>query len=171
MPKKQLDTRRYRTPTVRGLISSIMPKMPGGSSGFTYRTGRRPGVTGGVKDVFPEPPADFLGTRPEWAIFWAHGVLKRKEGEDFMYLSHIAGIQVDFEEFDLGIALNIQGLYWHYFFKGSKAYEDLMTRAFIEATGIQLVNIDEDHALADPVYYLREALAGRDHSLQARGVV
>jgi len=169
MPKKPLDTRRTRTPSVRALIREMMPDPPGGR--FTVRTGRRRGVVSGLADPFPEPPDDFTGTRPEWAIYWAHQMIGRKPGEDFIYISYVAGIQVDFEEFDLGMVLNIQGMFWHYEFSGAKTHEDLATRALIEATGTQLINIDEDHAIADPVYYLREALAGRDHSLQARGLV
>lgn len=144
----------------------------GKESRVPLRTGRRPGVSPGFQEAFP-PKADwFPGTLPEWAIFWAHGVLRLKEGEDFAYISHIAGIQVDFEEFGTGIALNIQGIFWHYEFGGSnKVAEDLITRAIIESTGTQLVNIDEDMAIRDPVYFLKEALAGRDHSMQARGAV
>lgn len=167
--KNPLDTRRSRTPTARQILRQIEGTKD--STAFPIRTGRRPGISSGSTQPYPPKPAEFTGTEPEWAIYWAHLELKRKPGEDFVYISHVAGIQVDFEEFDYNIVLNIQGLYWHYEFSGGKIQEDLQTRAFIEATGVTLVNIDEDMALADPVYYLREALNGIDHSLQARGVV
>jgi hypothetical protein len=32
-----------------------------------------------------------------------------------------------------------------------------------------MIFIDEDMALADPIFYLREALAERDHSRAAKG--
>jgi hypothetical protein len=167
--KKRLDTRRARSSgSARSIINEhfASPKFS-----MPVRTGRRPGVVTGTADPFPEPPEDWLGTRPEWAIFWAHSVLKRKPFEDFQYIDHIAGIQVDFLEFDLNIALNIQGLFWHYFFSGAKQGEDIITKSQIESTGTILINIDEDHCLADPVYYLRQALQGIDHSRSARGSV
>ena len=169
MAKKKLDVRKARTPSARSILRDI--EGTDRSIAFPVRTGRRPGITSGSPHPYPEPPEDFTVTRPEWAIYWAHGVLKLKPNEDFIYISHIAGIQVDFEEIGLGIALNIQGLYWHYVFSGGKQKEDIVTRAQIESTGIILVNIDEDDALRDPLYYLRAALNGIDHSLQAQGVV
>lgn len=169
MAKRALDTRKARTPSAKAILRQIEGTGP--SIAFPVRTGRRPGMTAGSPNPYPEPPEDFTGTRPEWAIYWAHGVLRRKPGEDFVYISYVAGIQVDFEELDLGILLNIQGLYWHYEFDGGKIREDVQTRAIIESTGSILINIDEDDALRDPVYYLKAALNGVDHSLQVRGVV
>lgn len=167
--KKKLDTRRSKGGgSAKSIISQYFKSA---KLTLPVRTGRRPGVVLGLPDPFPEPPDDFLGTRPEWAIYWAHSILKRKAGEDFSYIDYIAGIQVDFLEFDLNIALNIQGLFWHYYFSGAKQGEDIVTRAQIESTGTILINIDEDHCLQDPVYYLREALNGRDHSRSARGSV
>lgn len=167
--KRPLDTRRTRTQSVRQVMKQ-MEAIAAGTKSVPFRTGRRPGSTASSAQPFPPPPDSWTGTLPEWAINWAHSVLGRKAGEDFVYISYVAGIQVDFEEFDLQIVLNIQGLYWHYEFSGGKQIEDRNTRAQIEATGVTLINIDEDNALADPVFFLREALNGRDHSLQARGI-
>jgi hypothetical protein len=166
--KNPLDTRRSRGGSYRQILRDMEGVTK--NSAVPVRTGRRQGITSSSARPFPEPGPDWLGTLPEWAIDWAHHVLGKKPGEDYQYISYVAGIQVDFEEYDLQLVLNIQGLYWHYEFAGGKQIEDRATRAIIEATGITLINIDEDNALADPVYYLKEALAGRDHSLQARGI-
>jgi hypothetical protein len=118
-----------------------------------------------------------MGTLPEWAIYWAHGQLRLREDEDFQYIPRLGattgndkGAQVDFLELDINVAINIQGLFWHYGMGALKQFSDLEQRIRIEATGTTYIAIDEDHALADPVFYLREARLGRDYSLMANGV-
>lgn len=139
-------------------------------------TGRRAG-TGGTPRPWPEPPLYWKGTLPEWTIYWAHGQLRLKEDEDFQYIPRLSGAtgndkgaQVDFFELDINLAINIQGLFWHYGMGAGKQFNDQEQRIRIEATGTQYIAIDEDHALADPVFYLREARLGKDHSLMANGV-
>ena len=115
---------------------------------------------------------------PEWAIFWAHLQIGLRENEDFEYVPRLGvttgtvkGVQVDFLEWDLDIAIDVQGLFWHYGFSAAKQESDQETRIRVEAFGLTYVAIDEDDALRDPIYYLREARQGRDHSRAARGVV
>lgn len=141
------------------------------------RTGRRRG-TQPREEIYPQPPVTWRGTLPEWAIFWAHLQLGLREGEDFEYVprieraqGNVKGTQVDFMEFDLNIAIDIQGLFWHYGFSAAQQYADAETRIRIESVGITYIAIDEDDALRDPIYYLREARQGRDYSRAARGVV
>lgn len=159
----------------RALLGALAPftRYRGGVPYIPIRTGRRTGsgVTGNTPSVpFPEPPGTFTGTRPEWAVYWAHGVLGRKEFIDFDYIFYSAwGEQWDFFEYEQEIAIEIQGLFWHYEFQSGQKQNDQLRRIRAESFGITLIAIDEDHALADPVFYLREALAMRDHSRSAKG--
>jgi hypothetical protein len=118
-------------------------------------------------------------TKPEWAIYWAWTIkLKKTPNLDFVYQANLiggridlGGIVVDFESLDPpGIAINIQGIYWHYDRGAQQLARDQLQRGQISALGFQVIYIDEDHALADPVYYLKEALRGVDHSREARAV-
>jgi very-short-patch-repair endonuclease len=162
---------RGRAPTVGRLRESA--SYLGGVPYAPFRRGRsrRGGVSAGDQDrPFPEPPPSWMGTLPEWAIYWAHGVLGRKEYQDFQYQYSFDGQTIfDFFEFDERIAIEVQGLYWHYEFEGHDLSQDILRKIRVESAGMTLIFIDEDHALADPVYYLREALAQRDHSRAATG--
>jgi hypothetical protein len=141
------------------------------------RTGIRQGVTNQQSQVFPEKPDSFSGSLPEWAVYWAHGAIGLREGQDFEYLSYAGGFinangpaQFDFYEFDVQVAIEIQGIYWHYEFGGKdKTSQDAERRIRAESVGITLVYIDEDDALADPIYFLRQARAGVDRSRVTRG--
>lgn len=149
-----------------------------GRSGYVpLRTGRRGGTFEQV-ERFPNPPANWGGTLPEWAIYWAHLRLGLKENEDFEYLQRlryvggtIKGVQVDFLELDLPIAIDIQGVFFHYGFGQSKITADQETRSRVEAVGLTYIAIDEEDAINDPIFYLKEARLGKEHSRIARGVV
>lgn len=138
---------------------------------FRRGTNRLRGISAGDQtQPFPDPPATWMGTLPEWAIYWAHGALGRKEFQDFQYQYSFDGATIfDFFEFMERIAIEVQGLYWHYEFQGNNIANDILRKIRVESVGMTLIFIDEDHALTDPVYYLREALAERDHSRAARG--
>lgn len=111
-----------------------------------------------------------MGTLPEWAIYWAHLALGRKPFQDFQYQYSFDGATIfDFFEFAERIAIEVQGLYWHYEFQGHNLANDILRKIRVESVGMTLIFIDEDMALADPIFYLREALAERDHSRAARG--
>lgn len=170
MPRNPLTRTRLGQPNVR----KGLKELSGGKKHQPFRTGRRRGV--GVQTrIFPEPAADWKGTLPEWAIYWAHTTFKLKEGEDFYYIygfgmTSETDTQIDFYEVDMNLGIEVQGIYWHYTFDGYKRQADIQRRAIIEALGLQLVFIDEDDALRDPIYYLKEAFAGRDHSIASRGI-
>lgn len=139
-----------------------------------FKTGKRAGVAGpGQKAPYPPMPDTWLGSLPEWAIFWAHLALGLEPDEDFAYLYKLeeAPKGVDFFEFDLQLAIEIQGLYWHYGLGAAKQESDLERKIRIEALGIAVIFIDEDDALADPIYYLREARNGIDHSRSGTGMI
>jgi hypothetical protein len=144
----------------------------GGVPYVPFRTGQRRGS--GVGDTptqpFPDPPDTWTGTLPEWAIYWAHLALGRKPFQDFQYQYSFDGsTRFDFFEFNERIAIEVQGLYWHYEFQHAQAINDQLRKIRAEAVGLTLIFIDEDHALTDPIFYLREALAERDHSRAAKG--
>ena len=131
------------------------------------RTGPRRESRWPGESQFPDPPADWKGTLPEWAIYWAHTQLGLKPGVDFLYLldSPLTGdIQVDFYEVASNTGIQVQGEFWHYEFARRAKPRDLAQRSELTSVGLTVIWIDEDDAIRSPLYYLREALAGRDHS-------
>jgi hypothetical protein len=168
--KTDRQSRTGHAPTL-GVLRKVSTYR-GGVPYAAFRTGRRRGT--GVASVdtqpFPNPPDTWMGTLPEWAIYWAHLALGRKPFQDFQYLYYnFLGQQWDFYEFVEQIAIEVQGLYWHYEFQSNQAQNDQLRRIQASAIGVTLIAIDEDMALADPIFYLREALAERDHSRGASG--
>lgn len=168
--KTERARERGRAPSSGSLKGAA--RYTGGVPYQPFRTGRRRGSgVGQTKDQpFPDPPASWTGTLPEWAIYWAHIVLGRAPFQDFQYIYTVDGSHYyDFYEFQERIALEINGLYWHYEFNRGRAAQDQILKVHTESLGITLIFIDEDDALANPVFYLREALAERDHSRAATG--
>lgn len=159
-------TYRMHTRTARSALRELI----GRSHYVPLRTGRRAG-TGASKDPWLEQPPTWKGTLPEWAIQWAHLRMGFKDGQDFAYQYPVLGNPVDFFEFDLQIAIQVQGLYWHYGFGAAKQQLDFEQKIRIEATGITVIAIDEDDALDNPIFYLAEARQGKDHSLRMSGAV
>lgn len=111
------------------------------------------------------------GSLPEWAIYEAHLRLGRRPGIEFTYQSaleggrlFLGGLILDFVEHDMPIAINVNGVYYHYLRGSEQLRRNAEARARLSQYGYQLVVIDEDDALRDPVYYLEEALRGVDHS-------
>ena len=173
-----MPSRIYNTTTRLFGTTGRAALLFGRQSIVAARTGPRQGTRQRPERAYPEQPPDWRGTLPEWAIFWAHLRIGLKEDEDFQFvprlgqvMGNVKAVQVDFMELDLNIAIDIQGLFWHYGFSAAKQYSDSETRIRIESVGITYIAIDEDDALRDPVYYLREARQSRDHSRAARGVV
>jgi hypothetical protein len=146
------------------------------------KTGRRPGVgiPSAELQAYPAPPDDWPGTEPEWAVYWAHQQLGLQEGLDFAYrlitggpsFRHgSGGIELDFFEFDLNIGIDIQGFFAHYKLGADKQAADTSTELDIASKGITLIFIDDTDAETDPIFYLREARNGIDHSLRGRGLI
>jgi hypothetical protein len=77
---------------------------------------------------------------------------------------------LDFEEYDLNprLGVNVQGIHWHYEVGSGTIARDQLQRLQLANRGIQLIWIDEDDALRDPVYYLEQARMYIDHSRGAR---
>lgn len=170
--KKMVRQReRGRAPSVGRLrdTASYLGGIP--YAPFRRGRGRRGGLSADVRTVpYPEPPPSWMGTLPEWAIYWAHTAIGRREFQDFRYQYSFDGQTIfDFFELDERLAIEVQGLYWHYEFEGHDVANDLLRKIRVESVGMTLIFIDEDHALLDPVFYLREALSQRDHSRTATG--
>jgi len=118
----------------------------------------------------PEVPSTWPGTKPEWAIYWAHLTIGLRPFDDFQYQYFIdIGAIFDFFDFDISLAINVQGLYWHYELGGWKFQNDREQAIRAQAMGFDLIFIDEDDANADPIYFLKEARRGIDHSRVTRG--
>ncbi len=126
-------------------------------------------------DAPGEVPPGIVATKPEWYCYWALLRLGKKPGLDFDFQSslmggrlELGGAVVDFLFLDPpNLAINIQGLYWHYAFGGDRKAHDRMMRQSLENRGIRVVYIDEDHVIRAPLYYVSEALKGIDHSRMA----
>lgn len=116
----------------------------------------------------PAPPSDWKGSLPEWRINWA--LLKLGYAGQFTYQSSRMGGRMvkggailDFYFPDLRLAINVQSIYYHYI-TSERRMADSLQRAQLESMGIRVVYIMEAHALANPIYYTKEALAGRSHA-------
>lgn len=166
--RQQRQTKRATRSSERELARYIQ-----GETYTPLRTGRsrKFGTSGKQEQPFPDPPLTWEGTLPEWACYWALNTLGLRERNEFEYQSFFdAGIIFDFFIFDLQLAIEIQGLFWHYEFGGGfQTQYDQERKVRAEAVGITLIYIDEDNILESPIYYTKEALAGRDHSRATRG--
>lgn len=122
-----------------------------------------------------DPPQDWPGTRPEWAVQWGLQQNGLVDGLDFTYLARLPGVgasyysTVDFLIEDYNIAIEVQGKYWHYGQGSDKIMKDIFRVAAYAGQGIKVIFIDEPDALEDPVYFTREALEGYDHSHVSTG--
>jgi very-short-patch-repair endonuclease len=121
--------------------------------------------------TYPEPPEDWTGTEPEWAINWA--LTKLKADFDFQHnvaggRRFVGGIVADFVVYEpTEVMIQVQGVYWHYELGSEKQERDALQRAIVESKGWIVINIDEDDAMRDPIFYTEEALRHIDHSKTA----
>lgn len=117
-----------------------------------------------------DPPEDWTGTRPEWAVYWGLRTNGLQEGDDFVYQARLPGVgagyfsQVDFLIESYSIGIEVQGKFWHYGQGTQKILTDMFRENAFAGQGIKIVFIDESDALEDPRYYVGEALRGNDHS-------
>lgn len=113
------------------------------------------------------PPPEFPGSSAEWAIQWALMQL----GEDFLYQAsfdggrqQLGGTVVDFLLHARLLVIRVQGTYWHYERGMLIVNQDEFLKNAIESKGYVVIDIDDKDALVDPIYFVKEALAYRDHS-------
>ena len=117
-------------------------------------------------------PAGWEGSLPEYVAYEAFQRAGKIPGIDFTYQSPLQGGRmekggqiIDFLFNDPpDLAINIQGVYYHYQFGIESRARDIMAREQLLGAGITVIFIDEDNIMQDPDYYVREALNYRDHS-------
>ena len=117
-------------------------------------------------------PSNWEGSVPEYVAYQAFVRLGKQPGQDFTYQSPLMGGRLDKGGFVLDflftdppdLAVNVQGVYYHYEFGVEAQARDVMARASLAGQNITLVFIDDEDLLKDPMYYCREALNYRDHS-------
>lgn len=117
-------------------------------------------------------PQGWTGSVPEWLTYESLQKAGKIPGQDFTYQSPLlggriqkGGVVIDFDFSNPpDLAINVQGVYFHYQFGVETSARDRMARAQLAGEGKQLIFIDEDDLLEDPDYYVLEALRYRDHS-------
>ena len=124
-----------------------------------------------------ELPSGWEGSIPEYIAYTEFVRAGKVPGVDFTYQSPLlggrmtkGGVVLDFEfNNPPDLAVNIQGVYYHYEFGVDQKARDIMAKVQMAGQGITLIFIDEDDLLEDPSYYIDEALNYRDHSRMGRG--
>ena len=119
-----------------------------------------------------QAPSNWEGSLPEYVAYQTFIELGLEPGKDFTYQSPLmggrldkGGVIIDFmfsEPPDL--AVNVQGVYYHYEFGVESKARDMMARASLAGQNITLIFIDDDDLMKDRMYYCREALNYQDHS-------
>ena len=117
-------------------------------------------------------PQGWEGSLPEWLAYQAFERAGKVPGVDFTYQSPLQGgrMQKGGQILDFlfndppDLAVNIQGVYYHYQFGIETKARDKIGREQMLGAGIQVIFIDEDDIMEDPDYYTQEALNYRDHS-------
>ena len=157
-------------------------KMPRGASGTRNPPGwgslnvriKGTGFPGAAKmkaqEPAGDPPPTWAGTRPEWAVQYGLEHNGLVDGLDFVYQARLPGVgagyysTIDFLVPSFGIGIEVQGKYWHYGQGSTKIFTDIFRVSAFAGQGINVIFIDEQDALVDPQYYVKEALQGNDHS-------
>ncbi len=124
-----------------------------------------------------EAPPSWPGSLPEYIAYITFEQLGKVPGEDFSYQSSRMGGRLDKGGVVLDfvftnppdLAVNVQGVYYHYETGVNTQARDMFARAQVEGAGVRLIFIDDDDLFRDPEYYCREALNYRDHSRMAGG--
>ena len=117
-------------------------------------------------------PQNWEGSVPEYIAYQTFIQLGREPGKDFTYQSPLMGGRMEKGGFVLDflfddppdLAVNVQGVYYHYEFGVEAKARDMMARASLAGQNITLIFIDDDDLMRDPRFYCREALNYKDHS-------
>ena len=119
-----------------------------------------------------QAPSNWEGSLPEYVAYQTFIELGLEPGKDFTYQSPLMGGRLDkggliidfmFSE-PPDLAVNVQGVYYHYEFGVESKARDMMARASLAGQNITLIFIDDDDLMKDRMYYCREALNYQDHS-------
>ena len=125
-----------------------------------------------VTQAQQQVPSNWEGSIPEYIAYQTFIELGLEPGVDFTYQSPLLGGRMEKGGFVLDflfneppdLAVNVQGVYYHYEFGVEAKARDVMARASLAGQNITLVFIDDDDLMQDPRFYCREALNYRDHS-------
>jgi hypothetical protein len=125
-----------------------------------------------VTQAQQQVPSNWEGSLPEYIAYQTFIELGLEPGVDFTYQSPLMGGRMEKGGFVLDflfneppdLAVNVQGVYYHYEFGVEAKARDVMARASLAGQNITLVFIDDDDLMQDPRFYCREALNYRDHS-------
>ena len=125
-----------------------------------------------VTQAQQQVPSNWEGSLPEYIAYQTFIELGLEPGVDFTYQSPLLGGRMEKGGFVLDflfneppdLAVNVQGVYYHYEFGVEAKARDVMARASLAGQNITLVFIDDDDLMRDPRFYCREALSYRDHS-------
>ena len=130
-----------------------------------------------VTKQLPVVPQGWPGSVPEWVVY--EELLRRglRDGEEFTYQSPLmggrverGGLIIDFMFRDPpGLAINVQGEYYHQESGAAVIVRDKMARAQLASQDVTLIFIDAQDALSNPRFYVGEALRFQDHSFLSRG--
>lgn len=125
-----------------------------------------------IQSGLPEAPEGWEGSKPEWAFYSALVRLGLQPDEDFSYQSPLMGGRldkggaiIDFMFFNPpDLAVNVQGVYYHYELGAETKARDIFTRQSLAGQGITLIFVDEDDLEQDAIGTARNALSFRDTS-------
>jgi len=118
------------------------------------------------------PPDNWIGSKPEWMFYASLLELGYQPGEDFTYQSPLmggrldkGGLIIDFLFYNPpDLAVNVQGVYYHYELGAETKARDLFARQALAGQGITLIFVDEDDLEQDPLGVTRDAINFRDRS-------
>jgi hypothetical protein len=117
-------------------------------------------------------PPGWEGSKPEYLCYQTLIQLGKEPNKDFTYQSPLqggrmekGGMVIDFSfNNPPDLAINVQGVYYHYEFGVETRARDLIARAQLAGHGVSLVFIDDDDLIRNPRWHIEEALRYRDHS-------
>ena len=117
-------------------------------------------------------PDWWVGSGPEYLCWKALLKLGLKPNVDFDYQSKLAGGRldkggriIDFMIYNPpDIAINVQGVFFHYEKGAAVRQSDISTRQYLATLGINLIFVDEDDLIDNARSIVRDALVGIDRS-------
>jgi hypothetical protein len=116
---------------------------------------------------------NLVGTAPEIAVYLQLLKLGKRPDVDFTFQSPLmggrmqrGGLVLDFLFSNPpDLAISVVGRYFHFELGGlDQRARDLMSREQLLGQGITLIFIEDDDIERDVAFYVKEALAYRDHS-------